>query len=352
MIHASWKQRLIRYAHISWSQQIPVRNHWDFPKTVLGRKVLLRQTMNQNFDWLRKIKGEVLYNEPLAPYTSIRIGGPADILIFPDGEADLKTIFKNAAKTPVFILGEGSNLLIRDNGIRGIVVSLKESFKSAKDITFYEDAEDPNYVMVSAGAGVKISYLAKHTARNGLTGLEALVGIPGSLGGGIIMNAGAEGTEIGEFILTLTRITHGGRVQVLKRGDLTFQYRKTFFPKDEGGIILKAELKLKKDDLVKIQNNITRYLSKRNRTQPLNIPNSGSVFKNPDGDKAGRLIEKAGLKGYCVGDAGISIKHANFVVNRGNAHAEDVLQVIDHVHREVKHQTGVELETEIIVVGE
>ena len=307
--------------------------------------------MTQNLDWLKKIKGEVRYNEPLAPYTSIRIGGPADIFISPDSKDDLKTIFQNARETPVFILGEGSNLLVRDNGIRGIVISLKEGFKSAKDIVFYANQDDPNTVKVCAGAGVKMSYLAKHTARQGLTGLEALVGIPGSLGGGIIMNAGAEGTEIGKSIETLTRITNDGRIQTLKRQDLTFQYRNTFFPPG-GGIIVEAELKLRKGKPIEIQNTIDRYLHKRNQSQPLNIPNSGSIFKNPPGQKAGRLIEEVRLKGYSVGDAGVSIKHANFIVNKGNAQAQEVIKVIDYVQREVKDQTGVELETEIIIVGE
>ena len=140
-------------------------------------------------------------------------------------------------------------------------------------------------------------------------------------------------------------------VQVLKKEDLTFQYRKTFFPPGDG-VVIEAKLNLKKGDPVKIQNNINRYLEKRNRTQPLNIPNSGSVFKNPIGGKAGRLIEEVGLKGYSVGDAGVSLKHANFIVNKGNAKAEDVLKVIEHVVREVKYKTGIELETEIIVFGE
>ena len=225
MIHASWKQRLIRYAHISWSQQIPMRTHRDFPKTVLGRKVLMRQTMTQNLNWLKKIKGEVLYDEPLAPYTSIRIGGPADVIIFPNSKEDLITVFKNAGDTPVFILGEGSNLLVRDGGIRGIVISLKEEFKWAKDIAFYENPVDPAMVKAIVGAGVKMSYLAKHTARQGLTGLEALVGIPGSVGGSLIMNAGAEGTEIGDSVRSITRITRDGEVQILKREDLEFHYR-------------------------------------------------------------------------------------------------------------------------------
>ena len=141
------------------------------------------------------------------------------------------------------------------------------------------------------------------------------------------------------------------QIQLLKREDLTFHYRKTSFPPD-GGVIIEAEFELKKGNPIEIQNKIDRYLSKRKQTQPLNIPNSGSIFKNPAGDNAGRLIEEIGLKGFSIGDAGVSIKHANFIVNKGTARAQDVLEVIDHVRREVKHLKGIELETEIIVVGE
>ena len=172
MMNATWKQRLIRHAHISRSHHIPMRARWDFPKTVLGRKLLLRQTMTPNLDWLKKIKGAVYYDEPLAPYTSIKVGGPADILIVPQSLADLKTIFQNARDVPVFVLGEGTNLLVRDRGFRGIVISLKDGFSMTKEIALYENLDNPNYVLVKAGAGVKMSYLAKYTARQGLSGLE------------------------------------------------------------------------------------------------------------------------------------------------------------------------------------
>ena len=287
----------------------------------------------------------------MAPYTSIRIGGPADIFIIPKGLNDLKMIFQNAGDTPVFVLGEGTNLLVRDRGIRGIVLSLKDGNSETKKISLCENPENSETVLVQVGASVKVSYLAKYTARHGLVGIEGLAGVPGSIGGAVTMNAGAEGTEIGSFIRSISRITEKGNLQTLNRKALDFQYRKAIFPSGKG-IVIKAELELRKGRSVDIQERIDRNLQKRNQTQPLNIPNCGSVFKNPPNDKAGRLIESLNLKGYSVGGASVSIKHANFIVNKGGARADDVLKVVDHVRKEVKEKTGKDLETEIVVVGE
>ena len=196
-----------------------------------------------------------------------------------------------------------------------------------------------------------MSYLAKHAARYSLTGIEHLVGIPGSLGGAIIMNAGAEGTEIGQVLRSVTRITPDGEIQTLKRDELSFEYRKTIFPDGEG-IIIEAELELGEGNRPEIQNAMDRHLLRRSQTQPLTVPNSGSVFKNPDGDTAGRLIESLGLKGLSIRNAGVSIKHANFIVNKGGATANDVTRLIKHIQKEVKEKTGIELQTEIVTVGE
>ena len=188
-------------------------------------------------------------------------------------------------------------MLVRDRGIRGIVISLKDGLQSAREISLIENPENPGMVLVQVGAGVKMSYLAKYTARHGLSGLEGLVGVPGSLGGALIMNAGAEGIEIGPSVRSVSRINEKGEVERLNRDQLDFQYRKTIFPPG-GGVIFKAELELRKGSLVEIQEKIDSHLRKRARTQPLDIPNSGSVFRNPPGEKAGRLIEELNLKGY------------------------------------------------------
>ena len=323
----------------------------EFPKTVLGQKIYQSKTMTHTFPWLHKIKGTVLQDELLASHTSIQIGGPADVLIYPEDTRDIQTILKNREKTPLYILGEGTNLLASDRGIRGIVISLKECFKEIKRPLFFKKEDGKRRAVIKAGAGAKMSYLAKHAARFSLTGIERLVGIPGSLGGAIIMNAGAEGTEIGPFLRSVTRMTRNGEIETLKREDLSFQYRKTIFP-DEPGIIIEAEIELEEGDRSEIMTTMDSHLSRRAQTQPLTIPNSGSIFKNPEGDAAGRIIESIGLKGYSIGKAGVSIRHANFIVNKGGATAKDVTQLIKHIQKEVKEKTNIDLQTEIVIIGD
>ena len=231
-----------------------------------------------------------------------------------------------------------------------MVVSLKNCFKEIQRPLFFRKKPGNRRAVIKVGAGVKMSYLAKYVARYSLTGIEHLVGIPGSLGGAIVMNAGAEGTETGQVLRNVTRITLDGEIQTLKRQQLSFEYRKTIFP-DGNGIIIEAEFEFEEGKRIEIQELMDRHLSRRSRTQPLTVPNSGSVFKNPDGDTAGRLIESIGLKGLSVGDAGVSIKHGNFIINKGAATAKDVSCLIKNIQSEVKKKTGIELQTEIVSVG-
>ena len=287
----------------------------------------------------------------MSQHTSLRVGGPADLFIIPRDVQDLQTIFKHKGNRPLFILGEGTNLLMNDKGFRGIVIATKNQFKSIEPPLFYKKPSGEEAAVVTAGAATKMSYLVKYLAKYSLTGMEDLVGIPGSLGGALIMNAGADGTEICDVVRKVTRVNADGELETLSKSDLKFEYRKTTFP-SEGGIIVSAELDLKKGNHAEIQERIDQHLVRRKNKQPLTLPNSGSVFKNPEGDAAGRLIEEAGLKGFTVGDAGVSIKHANFIVNKGAATASDVMEVIDHVRATVLEKTGVELETEVIIVGE
>ncbi|MBT6716937.1 MAG: UDP-N-acetylmuramate dehydrogenase [Nitrospina sp.] len=351
MLNEAWKRRLIHIAHSGSGKEFNLKTRMEFPKTVLGQKINQSKTMTQTFPWLHKIKGKVLQDELLASHTSIQIGGPADVLIYPEDTRDIQTILKNRGKTPIYILGEGSNLLASDRGIRGIVISLKECFKEIKRPLFFKKEEGQRRAVIKVGAGAKMSYLAKHAARFSLTGIEQLVGIPGSLGGSVVMNAGAEGVEIGSVLRSVTRITRNGDIETLKREDLTFEYRKTIFP-DEAGIIIEAEIELEEGDRSEIMATMDRHLSRRSQTQPLTIPNSGSIFKNPEGDAAGRIIESIGLKGYSIGKAGVSIRHANFIVNKGGASAKDVTQLIKHIQKEVKEKTNIDLQTEIVILGD
>ena len=350
MLNEAWKRRLIHIAHSGNGRDYNLKTKMEYPKTVLGQKIHQSKTMSYSFPWLYKIRGTVLQNEILAPYTSIQIGGPADVLIFPKDIHDLQTILKHKGSQPLFILGEGTNLLIGDQGIRGVVVSLKNCFKEIKRPLFFRKKDENRRAVIKAGAGVKMSYLAKNAASYSLTGIEHLVGIPGSLGGAIVMNAGAEGTETGQVLRNLTQVTLDGEIQTLKREQLSFEYRKTIFP-NGGGIIIEAEFELEEGKRIEIQNLMDRHLSRRSQTQPLTVPNSGSVFKNPDGDTAGRLIESIGLKGLSVGDAGVSIKHANFIINKGTATAKDVNCLIENIQSEVKKKTGIDLQTEIVFAG-
>ena len=204
--------------------------------------------------------------------------------------------------------------------------------------------------VIQVGGGVKLSYLAKYTANYGLKGIETLVGVPGSIGGAVVMNAGAEGTEIGQVVRSVKCMTLDGEIAIFKKKDLTFSYRKTTFP-SESGIVIEAELELEKGGITEIHRAMDKHLTRRSSKQPLTMPNAGSIFKNPEGGSAGGLIESVGLKGYQIGGAGVSIKHANFIVNKGTASAKDVIQLIQHIQTVVEEKTGTRLEQEIVIIG-
>ena len=351
MLSGSWKQRLIRYANTGTDYKLPIRDNLDLTRTILGRKIIQRKNMNPSFSIQNKIKGEVRYDEIMSKYTSMRIGGPADVFVLPASLKDLQIILKHRGSCPIWTIGEGTNLLVRDQGIRGIVVSLKNCFKSIKRPVFYKTSDGKERAIIRVGGGVKLSYLAKYVARYGLKGVEPLVGVPGSVGGAVVMNAGADGTEIGQVLSRVKRVTLNGEIQTFNKDEVLFTYRKTTFP-SEGGIVIEVELDLEKGITADIHRTMDNHLSRRSSTQPLTLPNSGSVFKNPDGNSAGHLIESAGLKGYRVGGASVSIKHANFIVNKGNALAEDVIQLIEHIQTVVKKKTGMKLEREIVIIGQ
>ena len=349
MLSGPWKQKLIRYAHTGTDYKLPMRNSMDSPRTILGRKITQRKNMNRSFSFQNKIKGEVLYDEMMSKYTSMRIGGPADIFILPANLRDLEIVLKNRGSCPIWTIGEGTNLLVRDQGIRGIVISLKNCFKSIKRPVFFKSLDGKEKAVIQVDGGVKLSYLAKYTARYGLKGIERLVGIPGSVGGSVAMNAGAEGSEVSHVLRSVKFMTLDGEIKTYSKNEMVFAYRKTTFP-SKGGIVIEAELELEKGEINDIHREMDRYLSRRGSTQPLRMPNSGSIFKNPDGEKAGHLIESAGLKGFRIGGASVSIKHANFIVNKGGASAEDVMRLIKHVQTVVEKKSGIKLEQEIIVI--
>ena len=288
------------------------------------------------------IKGQVLFDEPLSRFTSFGIGGPADALVFPKDVEDLEAALANVRGNgiPFFPMGGGTNLLVRDKGIKGLVINLSRSFN---EMTLKGEE-------VIAGGGTRLSRLLEFCIQEGLAGLEFLSMIPGTVGGAVKGNAGAWGRSIGDF-LTRVRVLDGkGNDRYYRAGELMFSYRHSCISPDE--IIVEAAFSLKADDPSTILKRSQEFSEKRARQQPLIDRSAGSIFKNPPGDYAGRLIEGSGLKGLRRGNAQISPKHANFIVNLGGATANDVLSLIDLAREIVRQEMGIELELEIQVVGE
>ena len=286
------------------------------------------------------VRGEVRFNAPLSAYTSFRIGGPADVLVIPADEADLCRLVKQcrSARIDPFVLG-GTNVLIRDQGIRGVVVSLAK-FKGIKD---------EGHGVVYAEGGVGMPTLMRHAISRSLSGLEWAAGIPGTVAGCVVMNAGTRLGEMQQTVKAVHLVNSGGRPVDCPASAIQFSYRRARLPK---GVVVGVWLQLQPADRQRIESVVKEYLAYRKRTQPLTLPNAGCVFKNPENDTAGRVIESVGLKGARIGDAQVSEKHANFVVNRGKARAADVLALIKKVGQTVEARTGVTLELELKIVGQ
>lgn len=289
------------------------------------------------------IGGTLRTNEPLADYTSWRVGGRADRLYLPAGSDDLMTYLAGLPTgEPLFWLGLGSNVLVRDGGLRGTVICTKGRLKQMQ--RFGQDR-------VFAESGVASAQVARFCVEHGLVGAEFLAGIPGTLGGALAMNAGAFGGEIWKVVVRVCTVNRRGRVRWRDRSEFAVGYRSVEgLQRDE--CFLGAELDLVPGDAVAARARIRELLARRAASQPTNVPSCGSTFRNPPGDYAGRLIEAAGLKGYRIGGAQVSPKHANFIVNTGRATALDIEQLIFHVRAEVLRLSGIELEPEVRIVGE
>ena len=280
-------------------------------------------------------------NESLKKHTTYGIGGPADLMIFPKSKQDLIKVIEiiNENKIQLTILGSGSNVLVSDNGIRGAVISLKNSLKQIE--------VDEN--ILYAECGTMLGKIVKHAVKNNLIGLENLNGVPGTLGGALIMNAGAWGGEISENLIHVEVINSKSEIQKIQKKDLNFSYRQSSFNKDD--ILLSAKFNLKKADKDIIKENFIEAQSGRKKSQPLNKRSAGSLFKNPKNNSAGKLLDEAGLKGFSIGDAKISEKHANFFINDGDASSKDMLMLIKKAHKEVKDKFNVNLSLEVKLMG-
>jgi len=286
--------------------------------------------------------GKLLVNEPLARYTSWRVGGNADQLYIPAGLDDLCLFLQSvAADKPIYFIGLGSNLLVRDGGVRGAVVLLHNVLAELK-----MDGD-----LVYAEAGVTCGKLAKFCAREAKQGAEFFAGIPGTLGGALAMNAGCYGAETWDVVNSVTTINRRGELNKRDAAAFIASYRHVDMPV-AGEWFVAAWLNLKAGDAHESAQKIKDLLATRLASQPLNLPSAGSTFRNPPGDHAARLIEASGLKGYIIGGAQVSEKHANFIVNIGGANALDIEMLIKHIRETVLAQQGVALQQEVKVIGE
>ena len=300
--------------------------------------------MSALYEILRRISApeQLLCDEPMSAHTTFRVGGPADVMFFPESVEQLCAAMNAAQMCGVeaLVMGNGSNMLVRDGGVRGLVIVLGERFSDVR-----VEGE-----MLIAQAGAPMARVASVAQAASLTGLEFISGIPGTLGGGCAMNAGAYGGQLSD-VLVDAQVLLGGEVRVLSREEMQMGYRTTR-PLREGGVVLSARFQLKKGDGEAILAQMKELNARRREKQPLNLPSAGSTFKRPEGHFAGALIEQAGLKGLSVGGAQVSDKHAGFIVNTGSATAADVLALIGRVQDEVERAFGVRLEPEVRIIGE
>ena len=298
--------------------------------------------MTHLIDILQKNKIPYVLNEPMSAHTTFKIGGAADLLISASDVDQLICVTAACAESgvPYMILGNGSNLLVSDNGIRGAVIALEGRFK---ELTVDGD-------QIIAGAGARLSKLCTVALEHGLGGLEFAYGIPGTVGGAVYMNAGAYGGEMKDVVTAVTALAPDGTLRTYSREELAFGYRTSVF-KTNQSMILYSNYQLHKDSQEKIKAQMDDVMTRRKTKQPLELPSAGSVFKRPAGAFAGTLIEQCGLKGKTVGGAQVSEKHAGFIVNAGGATCDDVMRLIALVQDTVKAQTGYVLEPEIIRTG-
>ena len=287
-------------------------------------------------------KGTVLTEEPMSRHTSFQIGGPAEIFVQPatGDEVRQAICLAKEEQIPFFVVGNGSNLLVSDDGFRGMIVQIGRNLQ--------EISVEDNVIYAQAGA--LLSRVARTALEHGLTGMEFAAGIPGSLGGAVAMNAGAYGGEMKDILTDAEVLTPDGEIKILSLEELDLSYRHSCIF-DEDYIVLSVHLQLEQGDKTVIRNRMDELARARREKQPLEYPSAGSTFKRPEGYFAGALIQEAGLKGYTVGGAQVSEKHSGFVVNRGGATAEEVLFLIKQVQKKVKSRFGVTMEPEVRMVG-
>ena len=297
--------------------------------------------MEDDVSILKKIK----YNEPMKKHTSFKVGGNADLFISVCSFQELQQAIEYAKtkQIPFMIIGNGSNILVRDKGIRGLVIKI--------DILLLNIIEKDDFIEVSVGSGNKLMALAVSLKDKGISGLEELSGIPGTVGGAIYMNAGAYGKEMKDIVTSTKCIDTEGNIIELSNEQQQFEYRKSIFSK-KNYIILETKLKLQKGDRQQIEEKMKDFFKQRKEKQPLEFPSAGSTFKRQEGVITAKLIDESGLKGYKIGDAMVSEKHAGFIINTGNATAKDIIELINYVKEKIYKNYGIKIEEEIKIIGE
>jgi UDP-N-acetylmuramate dehydrogenase len=290
------------------------------------------------------VDGKIQFSCSMADHTTFKVGGRIEALVNVEKMENLQEVvpFLQREGVPFFVLGRGSNLLVMDGDIPGVALELKGAFAAIQEQGCQEQ-------VIMAGAGVSIGELLEFCRSKGHGGTEFLAGIPGTVGGASVMNAGAFGKDMSSLISGMEMVTPGGGLEEKDRSALSFSYRKLEIA--EGGVVTRVRLKLEKSTTPEVAGKIKGYLRRRKQTQPLEYPSAGSIFRNPPEDHAGRLLEEAGLKGEKRGGAMISTKHANWIVNTGGASAQDILDLIAFARETVSEKTGIELELEIRVIG-
>lgn len=290
-------------------------------------------------------KDRILKDEPMKKHTSFKVGGLADYFLIIENEKELKQVLKLSKQNniPLQLVGNGTNLLVTDKGIRGIVIKL--------NMQNYKIERTKDYALIIVEAGFPLCKLANIALKEELGSLEFLSGIPGTIGGAIRMNAGAYGKEMKDLVVKTKYLDENGKIQKINLEDHNFSYRSSRFS-NENFIILETTLKVPYDTKENIQKKITEYSKSRKENQPLEYPSAGSTFKRKEGIITAKLIDECGLKGYSIGDAEVSSKHAGFIVNKGNATAKDILDLIDYVKKVVYDKTQEKIELEVLVIGE
>lgn len=300
----------------------------------------LKELVQKN---LKLKTSKIYFDEPMKKYTTFKIGGPAEVFIKVDNIEDLKQIvdFINKNNIPLAIMGNGSNVLVLDNGIKGITVKI--------EIKKFEVKQGEDNFEITVGAGNKNIEIAQEFLKQELTGFEEISGIPGTIGGAIRMNAGAHGKEIKDLVKSVTVMDCNGNIKQMQNQEMQFEYRNSIISKEKL-IVLETTLVLQKGKKEEIQEKINKYQNWRRENQPFEYPNAGSTFKRGDGFITAQLIDECGLKGYNIGGAEISTKHAGFVVNKGNATAKDVIELTNYIKEKVfeKFQKNIELEIEVL----